>query len=226
VSAAAAARRVRLGVLASGRGSNLQAILDAAAGGGLDAEVRVVVSDVPGAYALERARTSGVPAAVVDPRGLGGKAAYERRIAAVLAEHGVELVALAGYMRIVGPTLLEAFPGRILNIHPSLLPAFPGLHVQRKAIEHGARFSGCTVHFVDAGVDTGPIVIQAVVPVLDGDHEDDLAARILRQEHRIFPRAIQLYAEGRLRVEGRRVVVAPPAPVDPEGALVNPPPDA
>ncbi len=220
------ARRVPLGVLASGRGSNLQAILDASAAGRLDADVRVVVSDVPNAYALERARTAGIPAVTVDPRGLGGREAYERRVVAALEEHGVELVALAGYMRIVGPTLLAAFPLRIMNIHPSLLPSFPGLHVQRKAIAHGARFSGCTVHFVDAGVDTGPIIIQAVVPVLDADHEDALAERILRQEHRVFPRAIQLYAEGRLRVEGRRVVIDPPAGSGGDEALVNPPLDA
>jgi phosphoribosylglycinamide formyltransferase-1 len=210
-------------VLASGRGSNLQAILDAIASGRLPAAVNVVVSDVAEAFALDRARRAGVPAVVVDPRSPGGKAAYEQRITEVLREHGVELVVLAGYMRICGSTLLAAFPGRIFNIHPSLLPAFPGLHVQRQAIENGARFSGCTVHFVDAGVDTGPIVAQAVVPVLDTDTEDSLAARILRQEHRVYPHAIRLFAERRLRLEGRRVVVDAPAPGADDVALVQPP---
>jgi phosphoribosylglycinamide formyltransferase-1 len=219
-------RPLPVGVLASGRGSNLQAILDAAASGGLGAEVRVVACDVPEAYALQRARSRAVPAVFVDPRQPGGKEAFERCLVGVLREHGVELVVLAGYMRVVGPILLGAFPGRILNIHPSLLPAFPGLHVQRQAIEHGARFSGCTVHFVDAGVDTGPIVIQAVVPVLEDDTEEALAERILRQEHRIFPRAIRLFAEGRLRLEGRRVVVGPPAPGQDQAFLVNPPLEA
>jgi phosphoribosylglycinamide formyltransferase-1 len=210
-------------VLASGRGSNLQAILDETASGRLDAAVKVVVSDVGDAFALERARRAGVPAVFVDPRGSGGKAAHEQRVVDVLRGHGVELVALAGYLRICGPALLAAFPGRILNIHPSLLPAFPGLHVQRAALEGGARFSGCTVHFVDAGVDTGPIVAQAVVPVLDGDTEDTLAARILRQEHRVYPHAIRLFAAGRLRLEGRRVFVDVPTPDAEDLAIVHPP---
>jgi len=215
-----------VGVLASGRGSNLQAILDAIAAGRLSAAVRVVVSDVADAYALERARAAGVPARFVDFKAAGGREAFEGRIVEVLREHAVELVALAGYMRVCGPVLLAAYPGRVVNIHPSLLPSFPGLHVQRAAIEHGAKFSGCTVHFVDAGVDTGPIIIQAVVPVLDGDTEETLAARILRQEHRIFPRAIQLYAEGRLRASGRRVLVDAPAPGLDAAALINPPIEA
>jgi phosphoribosylglycinamide formyltransferase-1 len=210
-------------VLASGRGSNLQAILDEIASGRLAAAVKVVVADVADAFALERARRAGVPAVVVDPLGSGGKAAYEKRVVDVLRGHGVDLVVLAGYMRICGPELLAAFPGRIFNIHPSLLPAFPGLHVQRRAIENGARFSGCTVHFVDAGVDTGPIVAQAAVPVLDADTEDTLAARILRQEHRVYPHAIRLFAEGRLRVEGRRVLVDAPAPGADGAAIVHPP---
>jgi phosphoribosylglycinamide formyltransferase-1 len=212
-----------LGVLASGRGSNLQAILDQVAAGCLPASVAVVVSDVPDAYALERARAAGVPAVFVDPRAAGGKSAFEEQVAAVLRAHGVGLVALAGYMRVCGPVLLAAFPGRILNIHPSLLPAFPGLHVQRQALGHGVRFSGCTVHFVDAGVDTGPIVAQAVVPVLDDDTEETLAARILRQEHRLFPHAIRLFAEGRLRLSGRRVIVDAPAPGADAAAIVHPP---
>lgn len=217
---------LQLGVLASGRGSNLQAILDASAAGSLSAQVRVVVSDVPDAFALERARRAGVPAVFLDPQGPGGKAGFEERIVETLRRHGAACVALAGYMRVCGATLLAAYPGRIVNIHPSLLPAFPGLHVQRAALEHGARFSGCTVHFVDAGVDTGPIIIQAAVPILDADTEESLAARILRQEHRVYPRALQLLAEGRLRVEGRRVFVDSPQPGADGAALVNPPLDA
>jgi len=217
------ARPLPLGVLASGRGSNLQAILDEIAAGRLAAAVKVVVSDVAEAFALDRARRAGVPAVFVAAQGSGGKADYEKRVVAVLREHGVDLVVLAGYMRICGSELLAAFPGRIFNIHPSLLPAFPGLHVQRQALEHGARFSGCTVHFVDAGVDTGPIIAQAVVPVLDADSEDTLAARILRQEHRVYPHAIRLFAEGRLRVEGRRVLVDAPAPGADDVAIVQPP---
>jgi phosphoribosylglycinamide formyltransferase-1 len=196
-----------VGVLVSGRGSNLEAILTAIAEGRLAARVTVVVSDVADAFALTIAARHGVPAVFVDPKAPGGKAGYERRIAELLREHGVRLVALAGYMRVVGPVLLDQFPGRIMNIHPSLLPAFPGLHVQRKAIEYGVRFSGCTVHFVDAGVDTGPIVLQAVVPVLADDGEEQLAARILREEHQIFSQAIQLFAEGRLEIRGRRVLI-------------------
>jgi len=214
---------LRVGVLASGRGSNVQAILDAIAGGRLAATVSVVISDVVGAFALERARRAGVPAACIDPKGFSGKQGYERALAEALRAHGVELVALAGYMRVCGPELLAAFPGRILNIHPSLLPSFPGLHVQRQAIEHGVRFSGCTVHFVDAGVDTGPIVAQAVVPVLDEDTEETLAARILRQEHRVYPHAIRLFAEGRLRLQGRRVLVDAAAPGAGDHALIQPP---
>jgi phosphoribosylglycinamide formyltransferase-1 len=162
----------------------------------------------------------------VDPKGPGGKAGFEGRIVERLREHGVVAVALAGYMRVCGPVLLAAFPGRIVNIHPSLLPSFPGLHVQQAALEHGARFSVCTVHFVDAGVDTGPIIAQAVVPVLEADTEETLAARILRQEHRVFPLALQLLAEGRLRVVGRRVFVAHRTPAPEDAALLNPPPDA
>jgi phosphoribosylglycinamide formyltransferase-1 len=215
-----------LGVLASGRGSNLQAILDAVAAGRLGVAVRAVVSDVADAFALERARRAGVPAIFVDPRDSGGKAGFEARVVEALRGHGVAAVALAGYMRVCGPVLLEAFPGRIINIHPSLLPSFPGLHVQQAALSHGARFSGCTVHFVDAGVDTGPIIAQAVVPVLDGDTAETLAARILRQEHRVFPLALQLLAEGRLRIVGRRVLVDGRAPAPEDAALLNPPPDA
>jgi len=197
--------KLRLGVLASGRGSNLQAIMDAAAAGEIDAEVAVVISDNEDAYALERARQRGVPAGFVNPKGFASKEDYEKAIVEQLNRHGVELVCLAGYMRIVGAVMLNAFPNRIMNIHPALLPAFPGLHGQEQAWRYGVKFSGCTVHFVDEGVDTGPIIIQAVVPVLDDDTADTLAARILEQEHKIYPEAIRRFAEGRLKIVGRKV---------------------
>jgi len=210
---------LQLGVLASGSGSNLQSILDAAAGSGLDARVAVVVSDNPQAFALERARGSGVPAEVVPVAG-ATRQEHDRRVVEALRRHGVDTVALAGYMRLVSPVLLQAFPGRVLNIHPALLPAFPGVHVHGQVIAHGVKFSGCTVHFVDEDMDTGPIIIQAVVPVRDDDIPDTLAARILREEHRIYPQALQYLAEGRLRLDGRRVLLDPPSPAS--GTLHNP----
>lgn len=201
---------LRVGVLASGRGTNLQAILDACARGELPARVTVVVSDNPGAQALERARRAGVPAVFVDPRGRK-KSDFEGEICRHLREHGVELVCLAGYMRVLGRSFLEEWEGRVLNIHPSLLPAFPGLEAQRQAWEYGVKVAGCTVHFVVPEVDAGPIVLQAAVPVLGDDTPETLAARILEQEHRVYVEAIRLYAEGRLRIEGRRVKILPPA---------------
>jgi len=197
--------KLRLGVLASGRGSNLQAITDAAAAGKIVAEVAVVISDQGDAYALERARQRGIPAEFIDPKSFGSKEKYEEVIVEILKRHGVELVCLAGYMRVVGAVMLNAFPDQILNIHPALLPAFQGLHGQEQAWRYGVKFSGCTVHFVDEGVDTGPIIIQAVVPVLDDDTADTLAARILEQEHVIYPEAIKRFAEGRLKIVGRKV---------------------
>jgi phosphoribosylglycinamide formyltransferase-1 len=195
--------------LASGRGSNLQAIIDAIEARTLDAQIAVVLSNKKDAQALERARHHGLRGVFLDPKPFAGQAgsreAYDRTVLDALRKHDVELVALAGYMRIVTPVLLSAYPYRIMNIHPSLLPSFPGLEAQKQALEWGVKTSGCTVHFVTEGVDEGPIIIQAAVPVLEGDSADALAARILAEEHRIYPRAIQLYAEGRLRVEGRRV---------------------
>jgi phosphoribosylglycinamide formyltransferase-1 len=215
-------RKVRTGVLVSGRGSNLQAIIDNIQNRGLSAEIALVVSDQPDAYALERARRYNIPAVHISAKGCRGKREeYDGLLVKELRKYDVELVCLAGFMRIISPVLIKAFPNRIMNIHPALLPAFPGLHVQKTAIEHGVRFSGCTVHFVDEGMDTGPIIIQAVVPVLDDDTEDSLSQRILRQEHNIYSRAIQLYAEGRLTVKGRRVFVSNPE--DKSGEfLINP----
>ena len=215
-------KKVKLGVLVSGRGSNLQAIIDNIEKGSLSAEIAVVISDQADAFSLERARNHTIPAVHVSAKGYKGKRdEYDGLLVEELRKRGVELVILAGFMRIITPTLIKAFPNRIMNIHPALLPSFPGLHVQKAAIEHGVRFSGCTVHFVDEGMDTGPIIIQAVVPVLDSDTEDSLSSRILAQEHKIFSRAIQLYAEGRLTIKGRRVFVT--GPEDKGGEfLINP----
>lgn len=216
-------KKIRLGILVSGRGSNLQAIIDNIEKGALSAEIAVVISDQPDAYALERARKHNIPAIAISWKDYETREAYDTALAAELKKREVDLVCLAGFMRIVTRALIREFPNRIMNIHPSLLPAFPGVHVQKKALIYGVKFAGCTVHFVDEGTDTGPIIIQAVVPVLDNDTEDSLAERILRQEHKIFSRAIQLYAEGRLKLEGRRVIVSGQAPADEKDAfLINP----
>jgi len=200
---------LNIGVLVSGSGTNLQSILDACAGGSLKARVACVISNKADAYALERARKAGIPALHLDHRDYAGREAYDEALVATLREHGVELVAMAGFMRIITEVLLKAFPQAVMNIHPALLPAFPGLHAQRQALEYGAKVAGCTVHFVDRGTDTGPIIMQATVPVLEGDSEDTLSERIQKEEHRIFPESIRLYAEGKLKVEGRRVLIAP-----------------
>lgn len=207
---ARAVRPVTAGILVSGRGSNMEALLRAMAAGCLSAHVAVVVSDNPEAPALEKARRYGVETVVAGRRAYPDRTAQEGAVASALMVRGVELVLLAGYMRLLRGPLLAAYPGRILNIHPALLPAFPGLHAQRQALGHGAKVAGCTVHFVDAGTDTGPIVLQAAVPVLEDDTEETLAARILVAEHRLYPAAVQLYAEGRLVLEGRRVRILPP----------------
>ncbi len=200
-------KKLRLGVLASGRGSNLQAIMDAIDEGRLAAEVVVVISDNGEAKALERARLRGIPAIHINPTQFPDKHTYEEAIVNTLKQHQVELVCLAGYMRLVGRVMLESFPNRIMNIHPALLPAFPGLHAQQRALEYGVRYSGCTVHFVDEGMDTGPIILQAVVPVLPDDTPETLADRILEQEHRIYPEAIALFAASRLEIRGKRVYI-------------------
>ncbi|GAB6180235.1 phosphoribosylglycinamide formyltransferase [Desulfotomaculum defluvii] len=200
-------KKLRLGVLASGRGSNLQSIMDCCQRGSLAAEVVVVISDKPSAYALERARQAGIAAFGLEIAAFPSKGEYEQAVVKLLQQADVELVCLAGYMRLVGEALLQAFPNKIMNIHPALLPSFPGLHGQRDALQYGVKISGCTVHFIDEGMDTGPIILQAAVPVLSEDTEESLSARILEQEHRLYPEAIQLYAEGRLEVKGRRVYI-------------------
>jgi len=185
----------------------LQAIIDHIEAKRLDAKIEVVLSNKADAYGLVRAKNHGIATEVLDHKQFPSREAYDRAVVDLLRARGVDLVVLAGFMRLLSPVFVKAYSNRIMNIHPALLPAFPGLHVQKKAVDHGVRFSGCTVHFVNEECDEGPIIIQAVVPVFPDDSEESLAARILKQEHRIYPRAIQLYAEGRLRVEGRRVLV-------------------
>lgn len=202
-----AAPPINLGVLASGRGSNFQAIIDAIEAGRLDAMIALLVTDRSDATAIDRARRHGVKFVFVDPKAYDSRELFDSAVVAQLKAHQVELVCLAGFMRILTKTILEAFPSRIMNIHPSLLPSFPGLNAQRQALQHGVKVSGATVHFVDAGVDSGPVILQESVPVRDDDNEESLAARILEQEHQIYPRAIQLFAEGRLKVIGRRVLI-------------------
>jgi phosphoribosylglycinamide formyltransferase 1 len=200
-------RQVPIAVLISGSGTNLQSIIDAIEAKELDAKIEVVLSNRADAYGLVRAKKRGIPVEVLDHKRFPSREAFDQAVVDILRARGVELVVLAGFMRLLSPVFVSAYSNRIMNIHPALLPAFPGLHVQKKAVEHGVRFSGCTVHFVNDACDEGPIIIQAVVPVFPDDTEKSLAARILAQEHRIYPRAIQLYSEGRLRIEGRRVFV-------------------
>lgn len=195
----------QIAILVSGRGSNFEAIADSVAAGRLDAAIAAVVSNNPEALALETAAARGIRALSLPSKNIDTDA-YAQRVVDELKPFGVDLICLAGFMRRVGLPLLDAYAMRILNIHPSLLPAFPGLHVQQQALDYGAKFSGCTVHFVDAGLDTGPIVAQAAVPVLDDDTADSLAARILKEEHRIYTEAIALMLSGRFRIEGRRVI--------------------
>ena len=201
---------MKLGVLVSGSGTNLQAILDAKALGELGgAEVAVVVSNRPGVGALARAEAAGVPALVIDHRGFPTRALFEDELLAALSRHGVELVALAGFMRVLTPHFLRAYPDRVVNIHPALLPAFPGVDAQKQALDYGVKITGVTVHFVDEGTDTGPVIAQIPVPVLDDDTIESLRARILSHEHALYPRVLAALAEGRVTKRGRRVHVRP-----------------
>ena len=195
----------KLGILLSGRGSNFEAIAAAVREGRIDAEIAVVISNKPAAPGLARAKELGIPAESIPSKGTE-RAEYDRRVAARLKEYGVDLVCLAGFMRLLSAGFVEEFPQKIVNIHPSLLPAFPGLDAQGQALEHGVRYAGCTVHFVDEHLDSGPIIEQAVVPVFEGDDESALSARILKEEHRIYPEAIQTIVSGDYRVVGRRVL--------------------
>jgi phosphoribosylglycinamide formyltransferase 1 len=208
-AAAAAAQRLparRLGVLVSGRGSNLQALIDAVGDGRLDASIVVVISNVAGAGGLERAQRAGIETSVIDHRGWPSRDDYDRALADELRSRDVELVCLAGFMRRIGAPLIETFPEAIVNIHPSLLPSFPGLHAARQALAHGVKVSGVTVHLVTAELDSGPIIVQRSVPVLDGDTEETLAARILTEEHVAYPEAVQRVLHRRWTLDGRRFV--------------------
>ncbi len=200
--------RKRIGVLLSGRGSNFEALADSIAAGRIpNAEIAIVVSNRDGAPGIERAKARGIPAKVIPSKGLE-REVYDRQVAAVLQEARVDLICLAGYMRLLSPYFVAAFPQRILNIHPSLLPSFPGLEAQRQALEYGVKFAGCTVHFVDENLDAGPILLQAVVPVEDNDTEESLSARILKEEHRIYSEAVKIVLEGNYKIICRRVILS------------------
>lgn len=201
-------KKGRVGVLLSGRGSNFEAIYQHSLEKDSNYDVAVVISDKKAARGLERAKEFDLNAFHVSPKKLKPKEVYEREITGILKEHNVDLVCLAGYMRIVGSELLDAFQGRIINIHPSLLPSFPGLHAHRDALDHGVKVSGCTVHFVDAGMDTGPIIIQKAVPVNENDTEETLGQRILEQEHKVYSQAITLFFEKKLKIVGRKVIIS------------------
>jgi phosphoribosylglycinamide formyltransferase-1 len=197
----------RIGVLLSGRGSNFEALADSVAAGRIpNAEIAIVISNRENAPGIEKAQARQIPAQVIPSRGLE-REAYDKLVIAALEEKKVDLVCLAGYMRLLSPAFVAAYRGRILNIHPSLLPAFPGLESQRQAIEHGAKFSGCTVHFVDENLDAGPIILQAAVPIRDDDTPETLSERVLKEEHRIYTEAVRIILEGRYRMEGRRVLL-------------------
>ena len=214
---------VKLGVLVSGEGTNLQAIIDAVERGELKADLRVVISNRVNARALTRARDAGIAAEFIDHRGFGSREDFDHAMVAALTARQVELVACAGFMRLLSPVMIGAFRNRIMNIHPALCPAFPGIDAQKRAFECGVRFSGCTVFFVSEGVDDGPIVVQAAVPVMPDDDEERLTARIRAAEHRIYPYAIRLFQEGRLEVRGRKVIVKGASAIADSLMLVNPP---
>ena len=201
------ANPLKLGVLISGSGSNLQSIIDHIEKGSLNAVIKIVISNNPDAYGITRAKQHGLPVLIFKHEDFKSREDFDLELIKNLQSNQVQLVVLAGFMRILTSLFMREFPQRIINIHPALLPAFPGTHVQKKALEYGVKFTGCTVHFVDEGVDTGPIIIQSVLPVLDDDTEETLAARILKEEHRIYPQAIQFYANGKIEIDGRRVKI-------------------
>lgn len=196
-----------LGVLASGKGSNFQSIIDNINSGYLKARIAVLITDNPEAYAVERAKNHNIESLIIQPNEFPDKDSYYSHLANELKSRGVELVILAGFMRVVGRSLIKEFRNKTMNIHPALLPSFPGLHGQKQAVDYGVKISGCTVHFVDEGVDTGPVIIQDAVPVYEDDTEATLSERILKQEHKIFPQAIKLYSEGKVTVKGRKVTI-------------------
>jgi len=214
-------KKLKLAILASGGGTNLQSIIDRSVQGTLDATIELVISNNPKAGALERAERAKIKTKCIDHRNFSTRENFDRAIVTTLQEANIDLVVLAGFMRIITEPFLQAFPQRIINIHPALLPAFPGLHVQQKAIDFGAKFTGCTVHIVDGGVDTGPIIAQAVVPIFSHDTESTLAARILEQEHKLYPQVIQWFAEGRVQINQRQVTIRDCD--HSESVLINPP---
>lgn len=199
----------KIAVLVSGNGSNLQTIIDTIEAGGLNATIEVVISNVSDAYALKRAENHNLKHHILLASAYKSRKEYDTALATMLQKYNVELVVLAGFMRILSDVMVNAFPQQIINIHPALLPSFPGLHAQKQALDYGVKFSGCTVHFVDTGTDTGPIILQSVVPVLQDDTEAALSARIQKEEHRIYPQALKLQVEGKLKLEGRTVVIQP-----------------
>jgi len=201
------AGQLNLAVLASGRGSNFDAICEAIERHELEARIKLLLSDKPAAPALVKAKRRGIIAQAVDPHNFINRNAYENELVRLMKEQQVDMVVLAGYMRLVGTVILENYPNRVLNIHPALLPAFPGLNAQKQALDYGVKYSGCTVHIVDSGMDSGPIISQAVVPVLDNDDEETLSQRILEQEHQIYWQSLQLFSEGRVYLDGRRIVI-------------------
>ncbi|GAB4431904.1 MAG: phosphoribosylglycinamide formyltransferase [bacterium] len=213
---------LKLGVLVSGSGSNLQAIIDNIEAGKLSSKIVVVISNNKDAYSIERAKKHNIPYEVVDHKNYQTREAFDGKIVEILKSYNVDLVVMAGFLRVITKVLIDAFPMKIMNIHPALLPAFPGLHVQKKALEYGCKFAGCTVHFADEGVDSGPIIIQGVVPILDNDTEETLSKRILAVEHKIYSTAIKLYEENRLKIEGRRVLIEPALSPEETAFLTNP----
>jgi phosphoribosylglycinamide formyltransferase 1 len=215
-------KRIGIGVLVSGSGSNLQSLIDHIESGALDCEIKIVISNNPNAYALERCKIHKILSVVVDHQQYASREDFDRKLIEIMISVGVELVVMAGFMRILSSAFFSAFPMRIMNIHPALLPSFPGTHVQQKAVDYGVKFSGCTVHFAEEGIDSGPIIIQSVVPVYEDDTGETLAARILNEEHRIYPQAIQYYSEGRIKIQGRKVKIDSANRL-PENAIHNPP---
>ena len=198
---------INIAILASGRGSNLQAIIDAIINGNINARISCVISNVPGAKAIDRALKYNIKAFTIDNRQFSNRSEYEKEIIRVLEEYNIDLVCLAGYMRIVGKDMIDRYRWKMINIHPALLPSFPGIDGQLQAIDHGVKISGCTVHFVDEGCDTGPIIAQRAVPVYDDDTEETISARILEEEHKLYPEVIQLFAEGRITLSGRKTII-------------------
>ncbi len=215
--------KLKLGVLISGRGSNLQSLIDACAGPAYPAEIALVISNIPGVQGLDRAEQAGIPTAVVNHKDFDSREAFDQALGVKLREAGCELICLAGFMRLLSAAFLQSWENKVINIHPSLLPAFKGIHVHEQVIDAGVRFSGCSVHFVVPEMDAGPIIVQACVPVHGNDTPDKLASRVLAEEHRIYPLAVRLIAEGRTRIADNRVLID--GATAPQQAVINPDPD-